>query len=225
MNAGGTSMDIAGDHWIARGYYLKTLIAQIYDIDERRIDLAENGLADALYDVSLTLPREVDENLMLQMLRDALQKKFRLNITAGQRSMDVYVLSAPNGPGAALHRHGSAAGRALLAAGGSRDRAADDVEQIAYEGKNCSGIMSGNGIEASAGTISEFRRTLEPELDRLLVDETNLRGSYDFKIGNYANQQDLFKLLHEELGIVVTPTQRKVTTLTVRTSREIRAAM
>ena len=200
MKAGSTSIDIAADHWVARGYDLKTLLSQIYDVDARQMDFSGDGF-DARYDVSLTLPREVDEELIQQMLEDALEHKFQLSITSENRLMDVYVLTAPNGPGAALHRH----------------RAPVDAEQITYEGKTCTGVTSGTGISATGGTtISEFQRTLEPDLDRLLIDETNLRGSYDFKIGSYANQQELFNLLREQLGIVVTPAQRKVTIVTVR---------
>jgi uncharacterized protein (TIGR03435 family) len=230
MKAGSTSIDIASDHWVARGYDLKTLISQMFDVDARRIDFADDGSPDARWDVTLQLPREVDQDMMQYMLQGALEQKFRLKIAAETKTMDVYVLTAPNGPGAALHRHG-AAGRAglatLVAAGsveGSDDAASDDAGQITYFGKNCSGVSSG-GIAASAGTMGDFRRTLEPDLDRLLVDETHLAGSYDFKIGNYANENELFKLMHDELGIAVTPAQRKVTVLTVKPAQEMQATM
>ncbi len=224
MKAGETSMEIGSDRWLARGYDLKTLISQIYDMDARRIDFAENGSIDARYDVNLTLTHDVDQDAIQQMLKDALQKKFRLTITPESRSLDVYVLTAPNGPGSALHRHG-AGGMTRVVAGDAEDFGLQDVQQITYEGRDCSGKSSANGIAATAGTISEFRRTLEPDLDRPLVDETNLKGSYDFKIGNYANQQELFKLLHEQLGIMVTAAQRKVTMLTVRPTQVMQAAM
>jgi uncharacterized protein (TIGR03435 family) len=238
MKAGSTSMETGGDRWSARGYDLKALISQIYDIDARRIDFANDGTADVRYDVTLTLPREVDEDAMRKMIESAVQRRFGLTIAPENRSMNVYVLTAPNGPGAALHRHGTAAGEmpTPVAAGSvgvannsasesESESESDDAGQITYFGKDCSGVSSGGGIEASAGTIAEFRRTLEPDLDRLLVDETRLTGSYDFKIGNYSNQQELFKLLLEQLGIVVTPTQRRVTMLTVRPAQLTRAAM
>lgn len=221
MNAGSTSIDIAGDHWVARGYDLKTLLSHIYDIDERRIDFAEDGSGDTRYDVTLQLPREVDEDVMQQMLQSALERKFQLTIAPETRTMDVYVLTAPNGPGTALHRHG---GMTKLVAQSSDDTGTDDAGQITYFGKDCSGVSSG-GIAASAGTIGEFRRTLEPDLDRVLVDETHLTGSYDFKIGNYANEDELFKLMHDQLGIAVTPAQRKVTVLTVKPAQEMQAAL
>jgi uncharacterized protein (TIGR03435 family) len=224
MKAGSTSIEVAGDRWNARGYDLKTLISQIYDVDVRRIDLPDELGDDVRYDVTLQLPREVDEDAMQHMLESALERRFRLTIAHESRAMDVYVLTAPDGPGAGLQQHG---GVTKLVAQGADDAAADDAGQITYFGKDCSDVSSG-GIAASAGTIAEFRRTLEPDLDRLLVDETNLKGSYDFKIGNYADQQELFKLMHDELGIVVTPAQRQVTVLTVRAAgagRELQAAL
>jgi len=224
MKVGSTSMESGSDHWSARGYDLKTLISQIYDMDTRRIDLAENGSADARYDVNLLLTDDVGEDAIQQMLKAALEKTFRLRISPESRSMDVYVLTAPNGPGSALHRHSTGA-MTKLVAGDAEDFGLEEVQQITYEGRDCSGKSSANGIAASAGTISEFRRTLEPGLDRLLVDETNLKGSFDFKIGNYANQQELFKLLHEQLGIMVTAAQRKMTMLTVRPTQVMQAAM
>jgi uncharacterized protein (TIGR03435 family) len=223
MQVNSTSIDIGGDHWIARGYDLKTLIAQIYDIDIRRIDLTGNNASEPRYDVTLTLPHEVDEDVMQRLLEDALERKFGVTIAAESRPMDVYVLTAPNGPGAALHPHGGD-GMTTMEAQDSADPASNDAEQITFLGKDCKGVSSG-GITASAGTLGEFRRTLEPDLDRLLIDETGLTGSYDFQIGNYGSEQELFQLLHEELGIVVTPEQRNVTVLTVRPAQEMRAAM
>jgi uncharacterized protein (TIGR03435 family) len=211
MKPGSTSIEIGGDTWNVRGFDLKTLIAQIYDVDLRRIDFAEDSTADARYDVTLSLPREIDQDAMQRLLVDAFQRKFGVTISAESRPMDVYVMSAPSGPGAALHRHGASG-------------AATDDGRIAYVGKECSGVASG-GIEVSASTIPDFTRTLEPNLDRVLVDETKLAGSYDFKIGNYSNTDELFKLLHDELGLVVTPTQRTVTVLTVRPAEALQAKL
>jgi uncharacterized protein (TIGR03435 family) len=222
MGANSTSIDVGGDHWIARGFDLKTLIAQVYDVDVRRVDIADSVAGDAKYDLSLTLPREVDEVAMQRMLEDALERKFGVSIAAESRALEVYVLTAPDGAGAGLHRH--RAGGLTLVAQDSADPASEDAEQITFLGKKCEGVSSG-GITASAGTLGEFRRTLEPDLDRLLIDETGLQGSYDFAIGKYGNQQELFQLLRDELGIVVTPERRDVTVLAVRPRQDLRAAM
>ena len=72
---------------------------------------------------------------MQRMLEDALEQKFGLTITPESRAMDVYVLTAPNGPGSGLHPHMSAARRGaktLLVSAGSSDGAlvADDLGRI-----------------------------------------------------------------------------------------------
>jgi uncharacterized protein (TIGR03435 family) len=220
MAPGSTSIDVGADSWIVRGFDLRTLIAQVYDIDARRVDLPDSPAASARYDVTLTLPDGADADAIQQMLADALNKKFGLTITPETRTLDVYVLTAPNGPGPALHRHAASprTARLLKRASLSDDDLANDpladASRITYSGKECSGVAAG-GISAIAATLPDFRRTLEPELDRLLVDDTHLGGSYDFQIGTYRSQQELFDLLRARLGVVVTPAQRSVTVLDV----------
>jgi uncharacterized protein (TIGR03435 family) len=232
MKGSGSSVEIGADSWIARGYDLKSLIAQIYDMDARRIDFP-GETANARYDMTLTASQELDADGMQRLLEDALEKKFRLNIKPESRSLEVYVLTAPGGPGVAMHRHatgqhgsGKAALMALELSGGPA-QGSEDEEQITIMQRNCSGVPSGGGIKATAGTLTDLGRTLEQDLDRLLVDETHLSGSYDFQVGSYDNKESLFKLMREQLGIVVTPGQRTVTVLTVRgaTGQSLQAAM
>ncbi len=222
LKAGSTSIAIGSDSWSARGYNLRTLIAQVYNVDVRRIDLPEGFAADARYDVSLDLATDVSPETMQQVLEDAIEKRFSVTIQPESRPMEVYVLTAPNGPGAAMHRHSFAVPRGGLKSlvaqdSGDGAEAGDDLQRITYMGKDCSGVSSG-GISVSGGTMSEFRRTLEPDLDRVLLDETHLAGSYDFKVGNYGNQDELFKLLHDQLGLQVTRAERNVAVVTVRSA-------
>lgn len=217
MKDGSTEIAIGEDEWSARGYDLKSLIAQIYDVDVRRIEVANAQITNAKYDVSLALPQDESQEGIQRRLRDALQKKFGVSIKPETRSMEVYALTAPNGMGPALHRHGSSMRGNGLMKQVSLDRSnveLDDAQQISYMGKECSGVASG-GITATAASLSEFSKTLEPDLDRVLVDDTRLAGSYDFQIGRYSNQQELFQKLHEQLGLVVVPTTRNVVVLTV----------
>jgi uncharacterized protein (TIGR03435 family) len=220
QKAGSTSIAIGSDSWSARGYDLRTLIAQVYNVDVRRIELPEGFAADARYDVSLDLATDVSEETMRQVLQDAIEKRFGVTIRPESRPMEVYVLTAPNGPGAAMHRHPFAAqgGRESLASLGNGAEAGDGFQRITYMGQDCSGVSSGGGIDVAGGSMSEFRRTLEPDLDLVLLDETHLAGSYDFKVGNYSNQDELFKLLHDQLGLQVTRAERDVTVVAVRSA-------
>lgn len=203
MAAGGTSIEIGSDRWQARGYDLKSLIAQVFDTEDKRIDLADGFSPDARYDVTLSLAHDVDTDQMQQILKDALEKKFNVRITPETRAMEVYVMSAPAGPGSALHAHVGS----------------DDGGQITYSGRDCPGI-SEHGIEVQATGLTEFGRALEADLDGVVVDETKLPGSYDFKIANYSNTDELLKQLHDQLGLVVKPLERKVTVLKVRPQGE-----
>ena len=213
--AGNSSIEVGADHWEARGYDLKSLVAEIFEIDARLVDVPQDLSVNARYDVSLSLPTELDQDSMQRILGKALAQRFGVTIKPEARTMDVYVLSAPEGPASGLKRHSFArhAGLKKLIAGG--DDSDDEGGRITYTGKDCSGVNSG-GIAVEGGTIADFRRTLEPDLDRVLVDETKLHGSYDFKIGMYVNQKQLFELMRVGLGLVVTPEQRNVTVLTVR---------
>jgi uncharacterized protein (TIGR03435 family) len=200
---GRTSLEIGSDRWNARGFDLKALISQIYDTEAKRIDLPEDSNADTRYDVTLSLAHDMDADQMEQMLKDALEKKFNVRITPETRAMEVYVMSAPAGPGSALHLHSGA----------------DAAGQITYSGRDCPGI-SAHGIEASATGLTDFGHALETDLDSVVVDETKLPGSYDFKIANYSNTGELLKQLRDQLGLVVKPLERQVTVLKVRPQGE-----
>jgi uncharacterized protein (TIGR03435 family) len=195
-----TSIEIASDHWSARGYDLRSLIAEIYSTDARRIDLPDTPAATTRYDVSVPLPEDASPEEINRLLQQALQNKLNITITPETRSMEVYVITAPHGPGPALHHHAQPT--------------TDEMGNFTYQARVCPGISSG-GISASAGTIAEFRRTLEPNLDRPVVNETNLSGAYDFQIGQYRSREELFQLLRDQLGLVVIPSQRTLQILAV----------
>jgi uncharacterized protein (TIGR03435 family) len=223
MAPGSSSLESGADRWSARGFDLKALIAQVWDVDARRVDLPDASDASARYDVALLLPEEQSWESTQRVLEEAIEKKFRLTIAPESRLMNVYVLTAPNGLGPAMHPHGASTGLASgngllrLASLDKSETATNDAQQITYAGKDCSGVGA-KGIAATAANVAEFSRTLEPDLDRLLVDESNLAGSYDFRIGSYRDQQELFHLMRDQLGLAVVAAQRMVTVLTVRAS-------
>lgn len=217
---GSSSIETGGDSWAARGYDLRTLIAQVFDVDARRIEFPDGPLAGKRFDISINLPVQVDDETMQRLLADAVQKQFGLRIAPESRTMDVYVLTAPHGPGAAMKHHVAKMGAEEIAGFGGSDTADDDLSKITVFGQDCTDKGSTTGISVEASTMSDFRRTLEPDLDRVLVDETHLTGSFDFTVSKYANQQELFQRLHDELGLVVTPAERSVTVLTVRPAEE-----
>jgi uncharacterized protein (TIGR03435 family) len=224
MAPGSSSIAIGGETWSARGVDLKTLIATVYEVDLRRVEVDnQNPAADARFDVTAAMPSDESWDSIQRRLLAAIEKRFNLDIERQTRTVDVYVLTAPFGPGPQLRVHRvsrpfARAGGGLLQAvsfEGSQPDEEEDAQRISYTGKQCSGVAAG-GISATAVTIAEFRRTLEPDLDLPLVDETGLAGGYDFRIAAYRDKQELFQLMREQLGIAVTATQRNETVLAVR---------
>jgi uncharacterized protein (TIGR03435 family) len=76
--------------------------------------------------------------------------------------------------------------------------------------------MLGN-ISVSGVTIEDFCKVLEKGLDRKVVDETQLTGHYDFNVVRGDRTRDeFFDMLREQLGLALTPEQRDVPMLVVR---------
>jgi uncharacterized protein (TIGR03435 family) len=213
---GSSSIETGSTSWIARGYDLRSLIALVYGVDGRRVDFANQGVATARFDLSATLPEDVDPLQMKSLLEDAIERRFGLEIAPQSRAMSVYVLTAPSGPGAAMKRHVTKMSAEEIAGIGGSDAEDGDSGKVTVFGQDCTDKGSTTGISVEASTMADFRRTLEPDLDRVLVDETHLTGTFDFAVNKYANQQELFQLLHDQLGLVVTPAERNVTVLAVR---------
>jgi uncharacterized protein (TIGR03435 family) len=81
-----------------------------------------------------------------------------------------------------------------------------------------SGITLGS-ISVSGGTIGDFCKELEKGLDRKVVDETHLTGRYDFNVVRGDRTGDeFFDMLREHLGLAVTPEQRDIPMLVVRSN-------
>jgi uncharacterized protein (TIGR03435 family) len=72
------------------------------------------------------------------------------------------------------------------------------------------------GISASP-TVKELCEAIESGLDRPLVDETNLTGTYAINIHTeLMTAADFLRSLCNKLGLVLTPGQRDVQTLVIR---------
>jgi uncharacterized protein (TIGR03435 family) len=67
-------------------------------------------------------------------------------------------------------------------------------------------------------TVDEFCRMLEQNLDRPLLNESKIEGSFDFHISELdptakgPGKGDFVERLGDELGLVITPEQRNVET-------------
>lgn len=228
-----TSGRVAPDYWSARGYDLNGILAKVYEVDARRIELPAALKDGTRYDFVVALPEAESQSQFLRRIQQAIGEHFHLRIALEAQSKDVYVLSAPTGKTPAIKVSQAAAGifgsalqTMTVEVPSSPDGppTKEEIEETARKifsdqtgPGSIRGISSIQGISVSESTMEEFCHTLEMGLDRLVIDETNLKGTYDLEVhGEAKNAQELFALIHDQLGLMLTPATRSGEMLVVR---------
>jgi uncharacterized protein (TIGR03435 family) len=201
------------DFWSFQDVELKDLIAELYDINPVRIHLPTQLDDGKCYDFAIVLPAPESKENIYNRIRHGIEEHFRVTATHGERLLDVYVVTAPNGrPPAAKtrlddeldlswHRASSVEFQVSRVAGGP-DEFADVPKAVSI------GDIRGISLE---GTMDEFCRTLERQLDRPVVNGTNLDGEFAFRVEASAGiDNDFLERLRDQLDLSVTPAQRRV---------------
>jgi uncharacterized protein (TIGR03435 family) len=222
------------DYWALEGFQLKAVLSRVFGshgalLPEARIELPSSMDARERYDFYLVLSpteRHEDRN---RLMRQGIERNFRVTITHESRPMDVYVLTAPDGQTAAIRDAPQWGGGWVGSSGFSFQFSLPDGEPPTPESFRSryptpesmrNAIVSGGsigGISISNGTMDEFCGTLEQGLDRPVVDETGLSGRYDIELsGSHTGTSEFLQRLHMQLGLHLTPARRDVTMLVVR---------
>jgi uncharacterized protein (TIGR03435 family) len=201
-----TSSDTGSDHWVTSGFELQETIGDLYNVDASRVVLP-SALEHKKYDVALVLPKAEARESILDRVRQAIQKRFGLTLVFETRPMDVYVLSALPGhaaptspaPKEPVGVHMALSGVTVAV----RDDRPSEKELL--------------GVDVSGMTMEQLAHVLESGLDRLVVDETGLKGKYDVKTQPEASSTaEFFRMLHGQCGLDLTPGRRKVKVLVAR---------
>jgi uncharacterized protein (TIGR03435 family) len=233
------------DYWVIEGAPLKPVVARLYDVPETRIEVPAS-LENERYDFVLVLPRNENQETINRLMREGIEKHF--HITEERRSMEVDVLTAPNG----IRAHEAHEEDSLFAFGslGFMVKAQDDPLQIpdflpanimdlhmvpseepsspeltlrrmksellrVARGSTPGGVII-NSIGSSL-TMEELCRALEGGLDRPIVDETHLDGTYALNVHSEAvTTREFLRVLSDKLGLVVTPGRREISMLVAR---------
>jgi uncharacterized protein (TIGR03435 family) len=70
---------------------------------------------------------------------------------------------------------------------------------------------------ALEGTLDDFCRTIERALDRPVVNETNLKGEYEFNVKAGEGSENTFlERLRDQFNLNITPAQRRVEVVVLR---------
>jgi uncharacterized protein (TIGR03435 family) len=84
------------DFWVIEAAMLRPVMARLWGVLESRIDVPDS-IAGRRYDFTLVLPRPESRETMTRLMREGVEKHFR--VTCEIRSTEVDVLTAPRGPG------------------------------------------------------------------------------------------------------------------------------
>jgi uncharacterized protein (TIGR03435 family) len=222
------------DYWALEGFQLKAVLSRVFGsheslFPETRIELPSSIDPRERHDFYVVLAphdRREDRN---RLMRQGIERYFRVTITHESRPMDVYVLTAPGGQAAAIRDAPQSGGGGVGFSGFSFEFALPDGEPPTPESFQSlyptpesmrNAIVSGGsigGISISNGTMEEFCTALEQGLDRPVVDETGLGGRYDIEVlGGHTSTSEFLQRLRTQLGLHLTSARRDVTMLVLR---------
>jgi uncharacterized protein (TIGR03435 family) len=199
------------------GFSLKSLILKAYGITESQLS-GPAWINSNVYDIAAKVPPATTKEQLNMMLQSLLTERFRLTLHHEERAVPVYFLIVDkNGP--------------------KLTKAAEPVEQADLSRKvpdkdgyydlrpgvpNFVGISTPGGgvrVSARAQTMTELARNLGIQLDRPVIDKTELGLKYDFRLGFSTQglrmarlpdtapkeaadpEPDLFQALQQQLGL------------------------
>ena len=205
------------DYRSFRGFALPDLIAQIYGVNPIRIDFPSSIDTAKRYDVALVLPQPEDKEQVLERIRQGIQDYFHVVATREQRSMDVYVIAAPNGSPLKAETPAALDGAGTLRrSSSSQIKFEADPETMRKHAGSLLGIDALRGI-AMTGSLEDFRTALEESLDHPVVNETNLGGAYVFDVSSSkSGPNDFLDHLRDQTGLLIRLEQRTVEIVAIR---------
>jgi uncharacterized protein (TIGR03435 family) len=194
----------------ADGITLKQHIAQLYDVSRIRIHLPPALDDDKRYDIALVLPAPESTESTNNRILQGIQDHFGVIAAREQLLSDVYVVTTANGksptPLAKPDDASSFVGASFSQVEFQHPNAADSLDE--FPAPVALAAIRGISLE---GTLDEFCRTLEGALDRPVVNETNLKGEYEFSVkASKDGENDFLQRLRDQFNLSITPAQRRV---------------
>jgi uncharacterized protein (TIGR03435 family) len=202
------------DFWTASGFTLRHILSELFRTEERLIELPASLATDERYDFAVRLPAPEPVHSIEPRVQHAIAKHFGVSISRESRSMDVYVLSAPDGE-ARLHPAGYDDSGVGFAAG-SFEFAAPATAEPPSRVPGRDEWMEFRDLSMS-GTMDDLCRLLEELFDRPVVNETRLPGVYDVAVrGVFGGMEQFLRALTDQTGLVATSARRESPVVVVR---------
>lgn len=181
-----------GGRFIATGAPILQLIMKAYGVRTFQVVAGNNPLMYARYDISAKPEGNASDEKVLVMLRTLLADRFKLQFHREKRDTQVYVLTAgKNGPKMAVAQPSETGGVRMRGMGRLTGMAASPLQL--------------------AEALSDLRLNGRAFLDRPVLDETGLRGPYNFTLDwtpdgisgptPGATGPSIFTAVQEQLGL------------------------
>jgi uncharacterized protein (TIGR03435 family) len=210
----GTVLSGGEDHWAALGFTLKGLLMEVYGVHECYLDLAPNLDTDVRYDVELVLPDPESRDQVIGRIQRAIGQQLRIDVSRQIRSMDVYVLTAPD---------------QMASSEGGVFASSWHMEDVDGVPPTLADLQSGGvafmlqlvqHLPALGKGFAHLGRFLPFSYGILIVDEVERQGFHVIEISCMGRRtpEKLCKALWDDLGIVATYERRDVEMLVVRQS-------
>jgi uncharacterized protein (TIGR03435 family) len=204
-------------NWL--GYRLTTFVAEMYETSPARIDLPA-GLDDGRrYDFAMVLPKPVPPQEMSRLMQQGIQDHYHLATTREIRLLDVYVMTVPTGTPPVIKPRlddGNLGFSCSFSSSFYSVRRRGDPEPESTLDRPIPLSTVGSASMSNA-TLDDFCRFLERNLDRPLINETNLMGNFDLQVtGEKPMSADFIERLRDQLGLFITALQRPVEMLIFR---------
>ena len=212
------SRDSRGEgFWSLQGFTLKDLIAEIYGLSPLRIVLPATLDDGKRYDLALVMPESKDHQEMRSLIKQAIQNHFDIIANQEMRLSNVYIVTAPHGTPPATTVRQSANQMSGITSSSVSFKSLRGTDDIPVGDMKPLPIDAVDSVSIRDATVDDFCNTLERTLDRPVINRTNLKGKYDFQVSaDKGKQNDFLQVLRSKLNLVVTPTQRKIPTLVLR---------
>jgi uncharacterized protein (TIGR03435 family) len=200
----------ANDYWALKGYTLKEVVDELYGVNSIRVHLPASLDNSKHYDFALVLPKQESRDKMKERMRQGLQDYFHVTARRENRLVDVYVVSAvPNRKPPAVEARPDEGMGGFTSSGMQFENAGGSLDEM-LEGMKPQSIGAIRSV-STEGTADEFCHMLERALDRPVVNETSLEGEFKFRVENSDGaENDFLERLRDQLGLVITPSQRNV---------------
>ena len=168
----------SGDDYIGlRDFLLKDAISFVYGVNSIRVQLPAAVDDGKRYDFALVLPERESEEKIKERFQKGLETYFHLAVRRENRLMDVYVVTvdANHKP---VMKPRSQDGMGFV--GGT----SFGFESVEHEEERVSAPANLGAMTSAAmtGTADDFCHDLEEDLDRPVVNETNLQGEFEVDV-------------------------------------------